>query len=95
MPDGVDHELGGLVDAERTHDVGAVDRDGVRAEGELLGDLPVRIGGLPARSLRGLPPRSVGFLPVSRVPRDGTRMSFRRVACSSTRLQPDLLTQFS
>ena len=43
--DRVDDQLGGLVDAERVHDVGAVDRHRVDAEIELLGDLAVRKAG--------------------------------------------------
>ena len=56
VADGVDHEFGGLVDAQRVHDVGAMDGDGVGAEFERRGDFLVR---LPvARSAAGLPARA-------------------------------------
>ena len=40
--DGVDHELGGLVQAQGVHDVGAMDRDGVHAQVQLCGNRAVR-----------------------------------------------------
>src|SRR5258708_7083744 len=42
VADGVDDELGRLVDAERIHDVRAMDRDRVDAELELFGDFAIR-----------------------------------------------------
>ena len=38
----VDHQLGGIVDAERLHDIGAMDGDGVRAEAQQDRDVLVR-----------------------------------------------------
>ncbi len=38
VADGVDDQLGGFVNAERVHDIGAMDADGVDAERKLVGD---------------------------------------------------------
>src|SRR5437762_662163 len=43
FPDGEQHELGGRVYAERVHEVGPMDRDGVGAPGTDAGDLLVRL----------------------------------------------------
>src|ERR1700730_4972001 len=52
MLNGVDDELGGLVNVERVHDVGAMDRDSVGAEVECLRDLA--IGAAVADELQNL-----------------------------------------
>src|SRR6266699_2712355 len=41
--DGVDHKLGGLVNAERVHNVGAMDRNCIRTQIENCGDFLVRL----------------------------------------------------
>src|SRR6185312_5356975 len=43
VADGVHDQLGGLVNAESVHDIGAMHSDGVGAEVELLRDLFVRL----------------------------------------------------
>src|SRR5438046_6813949 len=45
ISNGVNDELGGLVNAKAVHNVGAMDRDRVDAEIELGGDLLVRFAG--------------------------------------------------
>ena len=64
VADRVDHEFGGLVDAERVHDVGAVHRDGVGAEIEHGRDLLVRLA--VARSAAALRVRAASGLRCAR-----------------------------